>query len=337
MLGLSIGLKLGGSAPKEPTTSAKLTSRLQLPSPVVTQKQNIGLGDLALPSCELPGISIQQVQEIDLGGFALPSIELPSPAVSSGQAGGFDPVQLFGNGEAGVYYDPSDLSTLFQDAAGTIPVTASGQPVGRISDKSGNNNHAIQATAAARPTYMTNGTLHWLEFDGVDDALATSSLDMTANDQLSLFTATTVSTVVTAIILEFGVSSNIAGGWYLATISTGPVYQFAGRGNKGASSPDWTDASFSAPDTSVLTVQQDINDGNPSTIRRNGALAGSSTTSDFGGGNYANRPLYIGSRAGSSLYFNGRLYGAIYRGLNSTTSEIDGAEQYLAAQSGVTL
>lgn len=36
----------------------------------------------------------------------------------------------------GVWYDPSDLSTLFQDAAGTIPVTAAGQPVGLILDKS---------------------------------------------------------------------------------------------------------------------------------------------------------------------------------------------------------
>lgn len=49
---------------------------------------------------------------------------------------GFDPEELFANGEVGVYYDPSDLSTLFQDSAGTIPVTAAGQPVGLMLDKS---------------------------------------------------------------------------------------------------------------------------------------------------------------------------------------------------------
>lgn len=43
---------------------------------------------------------------------------------------------LFSAGEQGVWYDPSDLSTLFQDSAGTIPVTAVGQPVGLILDKS---------------------------------------------------------------------------------------------------------------------------------------------------------------------------------------------------------
>lgn len=44
---------------------------------------------------------------------------------------------LFANGEEGAWYDPSDLSTLYyQDAAGTTPVTALGQPVGLIIDKS---------------------------------------------------------------------------------------------------------------------------------------------------------------------------------------------------------
>lgn len=43
---------------------------------------------------------------------------------------------LFAEGEQGAWYDPSDLSTLFQDAYGTTPVTAVGQPVGLILDKS---------------------------------------------------------------------------------------------------------------------------------------------------------------------------------------------------------
>lgn len=42
---------------------------------------------------------------------------------------------LFANNEQGFFYDPNDLSTMFQDAAGTIPVTAAGQPVGLLLDK----------------------------------------------------------------------------------------------------------------------------------------------------------------------------------------------------------
>ena len=43
---------------------------------------------------------------------------------------------MFGSGEQGVWYDPSDFSTMFQDAAGTTPVTAVEQPVGLMLDKS---------------------------------------------------------------------------------------------------------------------------------------------------------------------------------------------------------
>lgn len=47
----------------------------------------------------------------------------------------FNPMSLFMNGEPGVWYDPSDLSTLFQDSNGVTPVTATGQPVGLMLDK----------------------------------------------------------------------------------------------------------------------------------------------------------------------------------------------------------
>jgi hypothetical protein len=63
----------------------------------------------------------------------------------------YSPASLFAAGEPGVWYDPSDMSTLFQDAAGTTPVTAVEQPVGLMLDKSGRGNHASQATTTARP------------------------------------------------------------------------------------------------------------------------------------------------------------------------------------------
>ncbi len=82
---------------------------------------------------------------------------------------------VFRNGGQGAWYDPSDLSTLFQDAAGTIAVTGTGQPVGRMLDKSGHGRNATQTTASARPIYRTNGQKHWLEFDGVDDFMRLSA------------------------------------------------------------------------------------------------------------------------------------------------------------------
>ena len=93
------------------------------------------------------------------------------PRLGAMRSGGFFPASLFAGGTEGAWYDPSDISTLFQDSAGTTPVTASGQPVGKMLDKSGNGNHATQATSSKRPTYTEGGGLSWLAFDGVDDAM----------------------------------------------------------------------------------------------------------------------------------------------------------------------
>ena len=66
------------------------------------------------------------------------------------QVGGFDPAAvLFGAGEQGGWYDSSDLSTMFQDTAGTVPVTAAGQTVGLVLDKS--------QGLALGPELVTNG------------------------------------------------------------------------------------------------------------------------------------------------------------------------------------
>lgn len=59
--------------------------------------------------------------------------------------------KLFSNGEQGFFYDPNDLSTMYQDAAGIIPVTAAGQPAGLMLDKSKGliigNNVSLVSTA----------------------------------------------------------------------------------------------------------------------------------------------------------------------------------------------
>lgn len=68
----------------------------------------------------------------------------------------FSPISLFSAGEQGAWYDPSDFSTMFQDSAGATPVTAAGQQVGLLLDKSGRGNHATQATSAQRPTLGRN-------------------------------------------------------------------------------------------------------------------------------------------------------------------------------------
>jgi hypothetical protein len=55
--------------------------------------------------------------------------------LNANAAQSFFPGSLFASNEPGVWYDPSDMATLFQDSAGTTPVTAVEQPVGLVLDK----------------------------------------------------------------------------------------------------------------------------------------------------------------------------------------------------------
>ncbi len=76
---------------------------------------------------------------------------------------------LFKNGEQGAWYDPSDMSTLFQDSAGTTPVTAVGQPVGLLLDKS--------KGLVLGPELVTNGTFDngisgWIQSAGPAGAVS---------------------------------------------------------------------------------------------------------------------------------------------------------------------
>ena len=48
----------------------------------------------------------------------------------------YSPAKLFAASEQGVWYDPSQINTLYQDSAGTTPITAPAQTVGLMLDKS---------------------------------------------------------------------------------------------------------------------------------------------------------------------------------------------------------
>ena len=91
----------------------------------------------------------------------------------------FDPATLFA-GAAGAFYDPSDLASMWQDSAGTLPAVV-GQPVGRINDKSGNGVHATQINAASRPLLLQDPAGNrYLQADGIDDWMR-SLFAMTGN------------------------------------------------------------------------------------------------------------------------------------------------------------
>lgn len=128
---------------------------------------------------------------------ALPTQYVGNDIVNNLQEGGlklgrpwvsFLPTDLFAAGEKGVWYDPNDITTLFQDVAGTIPVTTSGQKVALMKDKSGNNAHATQSTAAYRPTFYVypDGVEYGcLQFDGATQFMVSSSINFTGTNKMT--------------------------------------------------------------------------------------------------------------------------------------------------------
>lgn len=70
---------------------------------------------------------------------------------------------LFAAGEQGAWYDPSDFSTMFQDGAGTTPVTAVGQSVGLILDKS---NGLVLGSEMITNGDFASGTTGWSNSGG---------------------------------------------------------------------------------------------------------------------------------------------------------------------------
>ena len=244
---------------------------------------------------------------------------------------GFSPSALFANGEEGGWYDPSDLTTLFEED-GTTPASVDG-PVGKILDKSGNGNHLIQTTETKCPTLKLAGGLYYLEFDGIDDGLRSADIDFTGTSTMSVFSGARKEADEVAVVAEL--SNNVGGStgaFRLASISSN-VWRYTSKGTTGVNG---NATGYTPPVTSVLTGLSDIaND--VATIRVDG-VEKASPTAEQGDGPFGNWPLNLGARNnGSLLQLDGRVYGLIVRGALSDASEIASAEKYIANKTGVSI
>lgn len=255
-----------------------------------------------------------------------------APDIGIGSGRRFSPASLFAASEPGGWWDPSDLTTLFQDTAGTVPVTAAGQSVARVNDKSGRGNNLTQSTAGNRPTYQVDGTGRGhLLFDGTDDFLVTPTITP-GTDKAQVFAGVRkLSDAAFGMIAEHSTGAG-AGRVYLGCSNGGGNYvaQYAGTGsNVNAQSGP----SFPAPITNVATALANI--AAPDlTLRLNGTVAANNTTTP-GTGNFGAFAFYVGRRNGTSLPFNGRIYGLILRfGANLSAAQIASTEAWLNQRTG---
>lgn len=105
-----------------------------------------------------------------------------------------------------------NTATLFQDAAGTIPVTAVEQPVGRILDKSGRGNHASQANTPSRAWLRARYNLYLNS-----ETLSTQNVTVSAGQHRLRFEGTGT------ITLSGAATGTFSAGTHTVTCTTGTL------------------------------------------------------------------------------------------------------------------
>jgi len=227
---------------------------------------------------------------------------------------------LFGSGEEGAWYDPSDLSTVWQDAAGTTPATA-GDPVGRIDDKSGNGNHATQSTSTKRPTLQTSGGLYYLDFDGVDDFMGPVT-----------FPSPITQPITDGFAFKLDAAHN--NDYIIDGISSGERMYIYSQSSQ---------LRFVVGSNQNYVYYNQLTDPYVFVSHRNAALSDvkvngvSSGVVNLGTNQVAG--IYLGN-AYDGLTFSvpdGKIYGAVIVSKTLTAAQITELETYLATKSGVTL
>lgn len=141
----------------------------------------------------------------------------------------FDILDIFKNGRLGLLYEFNDLSSLYQDAAGTIPVTGAGQTIGLVKDKSGNGLDAYQVDSSKKPLVITAANGYEVLTDGIDDFL---TIDLPEIVTDSVFFAAKVKRLRLDKTYEYIFSNSAAtdAGRFSARLSSSPNVETSSAG-----------------------------------------------------------------------------------------------------------
>lgn len=244
---------------------------------------------------------------------------------------------LFGTNDTGYFYDSSVPGTLFQDSAGTVPVTGSGQPIGFQRDISGKNNHRTQTTSLQRPQSLTiNGNLA-VSYNGVDQSLNTAgTVNFTATDKVTIgMGVRKIADNPETMILESSPVVNSNPGSYAVFNSFFPDnnYSFFLSQNVGVNIvratqyvPPLTNVIVNIYDlsgaTALLEIIPRINRLTPTLTAAGAAEAGAN--------NFGNYTVYFASRNGASFFFQGYNFVDFAISRRLTLAEIILLESYIA-------
>ncbi len=244
----------------------------------------------------------------------------------------WNPLDIFAGGQGGAWYDPSDLSHMWQDTAGTVAVTTDGQSVLRIDDKSGNGLHLTQATGALAPLYKTSGGLHWLQFNGTTQFMSRVATNLSAYFRATGFVSFRRNADdAQRYIMEHGVTGSVPGFDMRSPSGANTNFSSQGRGATGAASA--ARATSAAPVSVYATSMIDIQA--PSTQLRTFGVAGTAVTTATGGGNFGTATLMMGARTTLLSFMSGNIYQLILAMKTASAAEILNAENHCRVKAGL--
>lgn len=228
-------------------------------------------------------------------------------------------------------FSPADLDPALWFDADAITGLVDGDPVQTWSDGSGNDRHATQATAAARPVYktaMVNG-LPAVRFDGVDDNLATPAFA-----QSTVWTAFVVVKRLSGTDVASLVDSDSSGGIRIAQ-----HIRYANASNAGsvafntAGSPFPDEEAVTATSWSVLSA---VRQPTAIAVFVNGTSGSSSATT--GTPASGTQPVMLGRWLGDAIqHTHGDIAEIIYYPTALSTSDQADVRQYLGDKYGITV
>ncbi len=239
---------------------------------------------------------------------------------------GFDPSTYYTGGDLGFAFIPATLSSMWQDAAGTIAAGDS-DPIGRFDDLSGSGWLATQPdNDALRPTLNEAGGLWSADFAG--DFLYTASVNLNSQ-ALTVVAATYKVKTSTAYFIDCESAQ------FYVTAPASSATNYGARADGFGTGRGLTATAPASPSTDVITYRCD-GAGDYSELRVNGAV-GASSSASHGTSTLASSVLRIGIRANGTKSFSGGMYGVMLINRYITDEEMATLEAEFATLSGVTL
>lgn len=190
-------------------------------------------------------------------------------------------------------------------------------------------------TAANQPILRQDGSVKYLDFDGTSDRLESRSyVELASSDAVTIIAGVMRDQNVNLEDIA-GMGSSPGNGSFRLCATYDANTDTAGFASRGTTDREQRISGVTVGNKYVLTGIGDIS-ADLSIGRRNGVQIGINAN-DQGTGSYNDNILHVGSRGGTSRFFNGRLYALVIINRVLSGTELTNAEAWVASKTGVTI